>query len=96
MVDKYDRDGTGEIEFEEFLHIMEDLQNKDQKSDLQEFFQYFAEGTQDTSGLPFHNFVLTQQRKHLINAIVIRDEQEAQRQKGRQVLAATKNMLANK
>ena len=89
MIDAVDEDESGEIEFNEFLHIVQDNGN----GAIAHFFKNFVRGKFKLNGLPFSNFVLKKQRGHIISALIEPKYEEESRSKGRKILTATRNML---
>lgn len=75
LVDLVDEDKSGMIEFGEFLDI---ILNKsgDGNNVIAEFFKNLTNGQYDTRGLAFSNWVLKEQRGHLLNAIKKKEEKE--------------------
>ena len=89
LVELVDEDGSGEVEFNEFVDI---ILNKcgDEKADtITTFFKNLTSGVYETHSLSFTNWVLKERRSHLINAILL-DKNDERRVKGRSILKAMK------
>ena len=92
LVELVDEDGSGEVEFNEFVDI---ILNKcgDEKADtITTFFKNLTSGVYETHSLSFTNWVLKERRSHLINAILL-DKNDERRVKGRSILKAMKTEL---
>ena len=92
LVELVDEDGSGEVEFNEFVDI---ILNKcgDEKADtITTFFKNLTSGVYETRSLSFTNWVLKERRSHLINAILL-DKNDERRVKGRSILKAMKTEL---
>ena len=87
MVDSVDEDGSGEIEFNEFMSI---INNKDgeNESPITRFFKNLVGGKYKTNEMAFNNWVLREQRKFLLDAI--KSENEEKKEKGNRILKAIK------
>ena len=93
-MDLVDEDGSGMIEFGEFLDIILN-KNGDAKTEvITDFFKNLTQGRYKTNGLAFPNWVLKEQRSHLKNAIVL-DKQDTRRSKGVKIMNALKKMDEN-
>ena len=62
LVEMVDEDGSGMIEFEEFLDIVTNKTGSSGASVICNFFKDLTNGRFKTGGLAFPNWVLTQQR----------------------------------
>ena len=91
LVDLVDEDGSGEIEFGEFLDIILNKNGDAKTGAITEFFKNLTNGKYQTGGLAFPNWVLTQQRSHLRNAIML-DMNDNRRIEGAQIMNAIKKM----
>ena len=91
MVKLVDLDGSGQIEFEEFVQI---ISNKDGEnvSPITHFFKSLVNGQYNTNDMPFNNWVMREQRKFLLDAIICKDSDEERRSKGQRILNAIKTM----
>ena len=69
LVNLVDEDGSGMIEFGEFLDIILNKSGNQKASVITDFFKNLTQGRYKTNGLAFPNWVLKEQRGHLINAI---------------------------
>ena len=79
MFTRVDKDQNNLLEFSEFLEAIA-LKNGDENAQvLTEFFQNLTNGYYDTKGLNFSNWVLKERRQHLLNAIVLQDEEDKRR-----------------
>ena len=58
---------------------------------ITDFFQDLTNGSYQTGGLAFNNWVLKEQRTHLKNAIILSHE-DARRQQGIRIMNAIKKM----
>ena len=95
LVRLVDDDGSGQIEFEEFVNI---ILNKwsgggssEQADTITTFFKNLTSGVYGKrSPLSFSNWVLQKRRSHLINAILLQDKNDERRVKGRNILNAIK------
>ena len=76
LVDLVDEDGSGMIEFGEFLDIVLNKNGDSKTGAITEFFKNLTNGRYQTGGLAFPNWVLQQQRLHLRNAIMLDHEDE--------------------
>ena len=81
LVDLVDEDGSGMIEFGEFLDIVLNKGGDAKASVITDFFKNLTQGRYETNGLAFPNWVLKEQRTHLKNAIVL-DKVDKRRAKG--------------
>lgn len=79
MFNRVDKDSNNLLEFSEFLEAIA-LKNGDEHAQaLTTFFQNLTNGYYDTKGLCFSNWVLKERRQHLLNAIVLQDEEDKRR-----------------
>ena len=94
MLSLVDEDGSGQIEFDEFLDIILNKSGDAKTRVITEFFKNLTGGKYNTGGLPFPNWVLKEQRKHLMNAIrePSNVEQVNQQKKGVRILNAIRKM----
>ena len=70
MVEAVDEDGSGEIEFPEFLDIVKGKGGSEKTKVITEFFQALTNGQFDTKEIAFPNYILEQRRHHLKNALM--------------------------
>ena len=91
MVDLVDEDGSGMIEFGEFLDIILNKSGDGKTFAITNFFKNLTNGKYNTGGLAFPNWVLKEQRLHLKNAITL-DKQDQRRSKGVRIMQALKKM----
>ena len=75
LISKVDTDGSGEIEFDEFINIFflqrnEDSHTASKSTKLADFFLKLISGHSSTSGLPFSNQVLREQRMQMIQTMI--------------------------
>lgn len=89
-----DEDGSGMIEFEEFLDIVLNKSGNEKTGAITNFFKNLTNGKYNTGGLSFPNWVMKEQRSHLKNAIIL-DKQDKRRTKGVQIMTALKRMRDN-
>lgn len=101
MINDVDKDGTGEIEFEEFLLIMKEVKKKeikkkettgeeDDSNSLYKFFQDMVEGNFSKRGdldndIPFVLNYSQYRRKMIINAIIHKDTLEDKKKKEKEI-----------
>lgn len=86
-----DEDGSGKIEFGEFLDIILNKSGDAKAQVITEFFKNLTNGKYQTGGLAFPNWVLKEQRAHIINAIKL-DKEDGRRHKGLKIMNAIKKM----
>jgi len=93
LVDLVDEDGSGMIEFGEFLDIVLNKSGDVKAQVITEFFKNLTNGKYQTGDLAFPNWVLKEQRSHLKNAIVL-DKEDVRRGEGVKIMNAIKKMHA--
>ena len=91
LVDLVDEDGSGMIEFNEFLDIIQNKGNDSKASIITNFFQDLTSGKFKTEGLSFLNWVLKEQRGHLMDAVKPGPISE-RKVKGKQILNALRSV----
>ena len=91
LVKLVDEDGSGMIEFGEFLDIVLNKTNDVKARVITDFFKNLTNGRYNTNGLSFPNWVLKEQRAHLKNAIVL-EKLDARRTKGVSIMTALTKM----
>jgi len=69
MIDLVDEDGSGKIEFDEFLTIIQDSGENEQTKLIRNFFKDLSQGHLGTENMSFPLFICNMRRKHLIDAI---------------------------
>ena len=79
------------IEFEEFLDIVTNKTGSSGASVICNFFKDLTNGRFKTGGLAFPNWVLTQQRQHMKNAVTL-ETADMRRHKGQQIMNAIREM----
>jgi hypothetical protein len=84
LIELVDDDGSGCIEFNEFLAIIKSNDAGEQTKAIKKFFGNLAKGTFGDMNVAFSNYVLEQRRKSLINAI--KSSEPEQRAHGRKIL----------
>jgi len=85
MINQVDEDGSGEIEFPEFLNIIRNTHGGDNSSRIFKFFKDMANGSfQGSSDLSFNLLVQKMRREHLLNAIMSNDMEK--KQEGEKIL----------
>lgn len=76
MIDLVDEDGSGMIEFNEFLTIIRNSGENDKTKVITDFFKDLVNGKFGNQDMSFPMFVCKQRRKHLLNAIYSEDEKK--------------------
>ena len=76
MIDLVDEDGSGMIEFNEFLSIIQDSGENEKTQQIRDFFKDLAQGNLGTKDVSFPLFVCKTRRKHLMNAIYSNDKEK--------------------
>ena len=105
-IDQVNQDGTGEIEFDEFLLIMRDIKNKgaglNSENSLYSFFKEMIEGNLDKRGdmdndIPFMlNFSLYR-RKRIIEGITCNEDKDQEmKKKGLKIMTVTLKKISKK
>ena len=92
MVLAVDEDGSGEIEFPEFLDIVKGKGGSEKTKVITEFFQALTNGEFDTKEIAFPNYILEQRRQHLKNALMAEKGSAAQ-VKGKNIMNAVKKIM---
>ena len=77
LIAHVDEDSSGMIEFGEFLAIILNKSGDAKTRVITDFFKNLTGGKYNTGGLAFPNWVLKEQRKHLLNAILPTKEEAA-------------------
>ena len=85
LVQLVDEDGSGMIEFQEFLDIILNKSGDTKARVITDFFKDLTNGRFQTKGLAFPNWVLQEQRSHLKNAVTL-DGQAPRRHKGMRIM----------
>jgi Ca2+-binding EF-hand superfamily protein len=70
MVDAVDEDGSGQIEFEEFLTIIKGSNANDKTAKINKFFKDMTTGKLASEGISFSMFVQKMRRDYLKDAIM--------------------------
>lgn len=89
LVKMVDVDGSGMIEFEEFLAIILNKNGDANASVITNFFKDLTNGRYKTGVLAFPNWVLREQRTHLKNAVTL-EGTNPRRHKGMSIMNAIK------
>lgn len=89
LVKMVDEDGSGMIEFSEFLGIVLNKNGDANASIITNFFKDLTNGRYKTGVLAFPNWVLREQRTHLKNAVTL-EGHDARRHKGMRIMNAIK------
>lgn len=79
MIEAVDKDGTGEIEFEEFLMIIKDQKlGHDAKNDskINKFFKDMSNGKIGSQDLNFHIIVQDIRRRYMMNGLLGNEEEK--------------------
>ena len=84
MIDSVDDDGSGMIEFPEFLGIIKNSDGNDKTSKINQFFKDMTSGKLAGDDLSFNLLVQKLRREHLMNAIVSKDA--AKKEAGEKIL----------
>ena len=74
MIELVDEDGSGMIEFSEFLSIIRDSGENEKTKLLRDFFKDLAQGSLGSKDVSFPIFVCKTRRKHLLDAIYSKEE----------------------
>jgi Ca2+-binding EF-hand superfamily protein len=74
MIELVDEDGSGMIEFNEFLSIIQDSGENEKTKLIRDFFKDLAQGNLGTKDVSFPLFVCKIRRKHLMDAIYSKEE----------------------
>lgn len=69
MIELVDEDGSGMIEFNEFLSIIKDSGENEKTKLIRDFFKDLAQGKLGTKDVSFPLFVCKNRRRHLMDAI---------------------------
>ena len=91
LVRLVDEDGSGQIEFGEFLDIIVNKSGDVKTRVITDFFKNLTNGKYNTGGLAFPNWVLSQQRSHIKNAIKLSSNDDRQI-KGVRIMQAISKM----
>lgn len=70
MIDSVDDDGSGQIEFEEFLSIIKGSNASDKTAKINKFFKDMTTGKLASEGISFSMFVNKMRRDYLKDAIM--------------------------
>jgi hypothetical protein len=73
MIDEVDDDGSGEIEFSEFLKIVKGTNTTEKSLKINKFFKDMTTGKLATEGISFKMFVHKMRREYLKDAIMGND-----------------------
>ena len=92
MVLAVDEDGSGNIEFPEFLDIVKNKNGNEKTKVITEFFQALTNGQFSTKDIAFPNYVLELRRKHLKDAIMA-EKNTPEQLKGAKIMRAVKLMM---
>jgi len=65
-----DEDGSGALEFDEFLNIIENSEKSEATRDITVFFKKLTKGEFDMEDISFSLFVQRERRKHMMDSIV--------------------------
>ena len=84
LIDLVDEDGSGEIEFNEFLSILKNNSGGEQSRAIKVFFEGLAQGKFGSTEIPFSNYVLEQRRRSIIDAF--RSQDQVKKEKGKRIL----------
>ena len=69
-----DDDGSGNIEFPEFLDIVKNKNGNEKTKVITEFFQALTNGQFSTKDIAFPNYVLELRRQHLKDALMAKKD----------------------
>jgi Ca2+-binding EF-hand superfamily protein len=69
-----DEDGSGSIEFNEFLSILKNTEGGEQVKAIKKFFEGLAKGQYGDMNIAFSNYVLERRRRSLIDALKSSDK----------------------
>ena len=89
MVNAVDEDGSGNIEFPEFLDIVKNKNGNEKTKVITEFFQSLTNGNFSQKDIAFPNYVLELRRQHLKNALMAKKDTPEQL-KGVRIMKAVK------
>lgn len=84
MIDSVDEDGSGQIEFEEFLGIIKGSNATDKTIKINKFFKDMTTGKLASEGISFSMFVQKMRRDYLKDALM--GENAAKREFGEKIL----------
>ena len=90
MIDLVDKDGSGQIEFDEFLSIIKNSGENEQTQKIKQFFCDLANGDLKADGLSFSMIVTNIRRQYMKDAILCTgtDENSMKRRKqGEKILS---------
>lgn len=79
-----DEDGSGCIEFNEFLSILKNSEGGEQTKAIKKFFEGLAKGQYGDLNIAFSNYVLERRRRSLIDALKSKDK--AKKEQGQKIL----------
>ena len=86
-----DEDGSGNIEFPEFLDIVKNKNGNEKTKVITQFFQALTNGEFSTKDIAFPNYVLELRRQHLKDALMA-EKGTPQRLKGERIMRAVKKL----
>lgn len=92
MVDVVDRDGSGQIEFEEFLSILKGSSGNEQ---MMKFFRGLIDGTliKESKSVPLKLLINTYRRRMMMDAMMSRDPER--REKGERIMKTFARQVAH-
>lgn len=76
MIEDVDEDGSGMIEFEEFLLIISNSDANEKTAKINQFFKDMSNGVLGSKDLSFNVIVQNIRRKHMMDAILEQGEKK--------------------
>ena len=73
MVDEIDKDGSGQIEFDEFLLLLKNTSTSENTAKIKQFFVDLANGNMLTDGVSFNTIVQQIRRAYMMDAVIGQD-----------------------
>ena len=94
MIEDVDEDGSGQIEFEEFLEIIKNSDTNEQTAKINKFFKDMSGGSKEyksNNGKSFGIIVADKRREYMMSALL--SEKGTQKEEGMKILNNVKNLV---